>query len=170
MTSFASIFLSFFFFNDTATTEIYTLSLHDALPIYRFRPAVSPEIRPLRPGEAVGALAVSGAPVSDVAAMMPPKGATLGHVRGWNAAAGAGGQGSPAPAAVSGSGGLDGVLHVGQRLGNGFVTLDRRVRVVLHRPGHGRVERGDGARDGVHDRRLQRRQVRQLLDQSRVVI
>src|ERR1017187_11016772 len=28
------IFLSFFFFfNDTATTEIYTLSLHDALPI-----------------------------------------------------------------------------------------------------------------------------------------
>src|SRR5258708_25006884 len=26
----------FFFFNDTATTEIYTLSLHDALPIYRF--------------------------------------------------------------------------------------------------------------------------------------
>src|SRR3712207_6878377 len=27
------IFCSFFFFNDTATTEIYTLSLHDALPI-----------------------------------------------------------------------------------------------------------------------------------------
>src|SRR2546429_5637070 len=26
---------TFFFFNDTATTEIYTLSLHDALPIYR---------------------------------------------------------------------------------------------------------------------------------------
>src|SRR5712664_4982629 len=25
---------SFFFFNDTATTEIYTLSLHDALPIW----------------------------------------------------------------------------------------------------------------------------------------
>ena len=24
-----------FFFNDTATTEIYTLSLHDALPIYK---------------------------------------------------------------------------------------------------------------------------------------
>src|SRR3712207_9546889 len=28
----------FFFFNDTATTEIYTLSLHDALPISRLRP------------------------------------------------------------------------------------------------------------------------------------
>src|SRR2546427_6924682 len=26
-----------FFFNDTATTEIYTLSLHDALPIWRWR-------------------------------------------------------------------------------------------------------------------------------------
>src|SRR6266446_10068882 len=32
---FSYIFFSFFFFfNDTATTEIYTLSLHDALPIY----------------------------------------------------------------------------------------------------------------------------------------
>src|SRR2546428_13899654 len=29
------IVMSFFFFNDTATTEIYTLSLHDALPIWR---------------------------------------------------------------------------------------------------------------------------------------
>src|SRR2546429_6699360 len=29
------MFICFFFFNDTATTEIYTLSLHDALPISR---------------------------------------------------------------------------------------------------------------------------------------
>src|SRR2546426_12770682 len=29
----SSLSFSFFFFNDTATTEIYTLSLHDALPI-----------------------------------------------------------------------------------------------------------------------------------------
>src|SRR6266498_6161705 len=38
--SFLLIFFFFFFFffcNDTATTEIYTLSLHDALPIYRRR-------------------------------------------------------------------------------------------------------------------------------------
>src|SRR5258708_1220199 len=28
------LLFSFFFFNDTATTEIYTLSLHDALPIF----------------------------------------------------------------------------------------------------------------------------------------
>src|SRR2546427_12279650 len=34
LSAFHSIIL-FFFFNDTATTEIYTLSLHDALPIYR---------------------------------------------------------------------------------------------------------------------------------------
>src|SRR3712207_9081677 len=27
----------FFFFNDTATTEIYTLSLHDALPIFNYQ-------------------------------------------------------------------------------------------------------------------------------------
>src|SRR2546430_9475709 len=32
-------FFSFFFFNDTATTEIYTLSLHDALPICETRTA-----------------------------------------------------------------------------------------------------------------------------------
>src|SRR5690242_21517352 len=31
-----SYFFIFFFFNDTATTEIYTLSLHDALPISSF--------------------------------------------------------------------------------------------------------------------------------------
>src|SRR5256885_17258826 len=35
----SSLFV-FFFFNDTATTEIYTLSLHDALPIYRFSGAL----------------------------------------------------------------------------------------------------------------------------------
>src|SRR2546429_9932489 len=33
---------SFFFFNDTATTEIYTLSLHDALPICRRFRAAAP--------------------------------------------------------------------------------------------------------------------------------
>ena len=31
---FVFLFFCFFFFNDTATTEIYTLSLHDALPIW----------------------------------------------------------------------------------------------------------------------------------------
>src|SRR5258706_11607080 len=37
----------FFFFNDTATTEIYTLSLHDALPISKKRPASRSSTRPL---------------------------------------------------------------------------------------------------------------------------
>src|SRR5256885_16837051 len=45
----------FFFFNDTATTEIYTLSLHDALPIYRRRrqghPLQRSHRRPLRPAD-----------------------------------------------------------------------------------------------------------------------
>src|SRR3712207_8079265 len=34
-----------FFFNDTATTEIYTLSLHDALPISQSRAGLRAEIR-----------------------------------------------------------------------------------------------------------------------------
>src|SRR5256885_17028580 len=43
--------LFFFFFNDTATTEIYTLSLHDALPISDLSPgslAKRPSRVPLR--------------------------------------------------------------------------------------------------------------------------
>src|SRR5437588_7295464 len=48
-------FFFFFFFNDTATTEIYTLSLHDALPIYAVEVANSvkalfPELRASLPG------------------------------------------------------------------------------------------------------------------------
>src|SRR2546430_4457916 len=44
--------LFFFFFNDTATTEIYTLSLHDALPISRWHQTLaardgSPHSQPL---------------------------------------------------------------------------------------------------------------------------
>src|SRR5688572_32758861 len=36
---------SFFFFNDTATTEIYTLSLHDALPISTLAASAPPSAR-----------------------------------------------------------------------------------------------------------------------------
>src|SRR2546430_7021800 len=42
----------FFFFNDTATTEIYTLSLHDALPIYKSR-AMRPQVIVRRPRAAL---------------------------------------------------------------------------------------------------------------------
>src|SRR6266850_3290381 len=38
--------LFFFFFNDTATTEIYTLSLHDALPIFGAGVMVGPTLGP----------------------------------------------------------------------------------------------------------------------------
>src|SRR3712207_8418901 len=41
------MFSYFFFFNDTATTEIYTLSLHDALPIFAFA-AVQRHVRSSR--------------------------------------------------------------------------------------------------------------------------
>src|SRR5215510_16590793 len=42
---FLSIFCFFFFFNDTATTEIYTLSLHDALPVSRFELCDPPNLQ-----------------------------------------------------------------------------------------------------------------------------
>src|SRR6266550_8165140 len=41
-------FILFFFFNDTATTEIYTLSLHDALPICGARTTGSQRADPIR--------------------------------------------------------------------------------------------------------------------------
>src|SRR5690242_21787810 len=40
--NFHCIVYYYFFFNDTATTEIYTLSLHDALPIYALLGVVVP--------------------------------------------------------------------------------------------------------------------------------
>src|SRR5256885_8199489 len=46
---FTHLFFFFFFFNDTATTEIYTLSLHDALPIY-WRRWAGPAPRPIHAG------------------------------------------------------------------------------------------------------------------------
>src|SRR5258707_9667773 len=45
--SFFNFFWLFFFFNDTATTEIYTLSLHDALPISPAR-RPAPPLQPAR--------------------------------------------------------------------------------------------------------------------------
>src|SRR5258708_17421869 len=44
MTSRRHSIFSFFFFNDTATTEIYTLSLHDALPICMGLAAARPSL------------------------------------------------------------------------------------------------------------------------------
>src|SRR5207302_9175145 len=49
---------SFFFFNDTATTEIYTLSLHDALPIS------SPSLTMASPGTSRRSTGAPPAPTS----------------------------------------------------------------------------------------------------------
>src|SRR5258708_14736696 len=48
------LLLRTFFFNDTATTEIYTLSLHDALPISATARALPPPRRAKRPRPTVG--------------------------------------------------------------------------------------------------------------------
>src|SRR2546425_11878573 len=58
----------FFFFNDTATTEIYTLSLHDALPIFtlalvRFPPTATKEIQYLNAKGALTYTDIAGDPV-----------------------------------------------------------------------------------------------------------
>src|SRR5258708_4940365 len=53
-----------FFFNDTATTEIYTLSLHDALPICRFCTRRSGTAR--APGMATGSRSNSPAPARGI--------------------------------------------------------------------------------------------------------
>src|SRR2546421_13101158 len=58
----------FFFFNDTATTEIYTLSLHDALPI-SFSREGQPGVRIDQPGiREPGVEAGKGAPVGGILA------------------------------------------------------------------------------------------------------
>src|SRR2546430_11117017 len=44
----------FFFFNDTATTEIYTLSLHDALPISDLRTVIKAALDAMRKNDTSG--------------------------------------------------------------------------------------------------------------------
>src|SRR2546421_3301367 len=75
------IFYFFFFFNDTATTEIYTLSLHDALPISNrsaAMPAQSPTLSPTL-SAIVAALrgSSSGMPCSTLPTRSAPTSAAL---------------------------------------------------------------------------------------------
>src|SRR6266487_6275725 len=77
---------SFFFFNDTATTEIYTLSLHDALPISApGRPRRSPGTARPAPGRSPAPFprTTDPAPVSATAAgsRRPPAAGPGGHTR-----------------------------------------------------------------------------------------
>src|SRR5579862_3047359 len=64
-------FFFFFFFNDTATTEIYTLSLHDALPIWI--------VRALDARQGPDALFPRGVPCRVVRRTPPPGRARSGH-------------------------------------------------------------------------------------------
>src|SRR3712207_7290766 len=64
-------FLIFFFFNDTATTEIYTLSLHDALPIFHARyrslpPGSSVQVEPTPDGGRAALIGVGGQTAVDI--------------------------------------------------------------------------------------------------------
>src|SRR5947199_9845726 len=68
LSSMCSLFYFFFFFNDTATTEIYTLSLHDALPIYSRQETSMNEQKPAHGTTRrtfVAGVAAEGAPRSE---------------------------------------------------------------------------------------------------------
>src|SRR5579875_3605027 len=73
------IFFFFFFFNDTATTEIYTLSLHDALPISRSR--LMPTIQaPQQPASAKRHI-LDVEQASEISIRFLHRGASGGHIR-----------------------------------------------------------------------------------------
>src|SRR3712207_8763673 len=73
----------FFFFNDTATTEIYTLSLHDALPISAARQRHPDQLGEDRQGNEDGDPSqVTGIqPRQRIGEDRTPEGADHGHVR-----------------------------------------------------------------------------------------
>src|SRR3712207_9479880 len=66
------MYIYFFFFNDTATTEIYTLSLHDALPISTGKGRI------LRRASCIGGIDFSGTVVSSSDARFTKGDAVLG--------------------------------------------------------------------------------------------
>src|SRR2546430_17737297 len=80
-----------FFFNDTATTEIYTLSLHDALPIYHARGLDCPDH--------------AGAPVGRFGPRRSPRGRGVRHL-GAPLRRSRGGQGRARAARVGAAAGL----------------------------------------------------------------
>src|SRR5256885_16251928 len=69
--------LSFFFFNDTATTEIYTLSLHDALPIAGAGRAPAALRLPRAPRRIVQVPQPDGADLEHLAVPLPQPGRRL---------------------------------------------------------------------------------------------
>src|SRR2546421_12421971 len=78
--SFTSVirhFSSLFFFNDTATTEIYTLSLHDALPISNTQRTRAGRVHSAQGGGAQGGIAMR----VELGAIAAVSSAALGRVR-----------------------------------------------------------------------------------------
>src|SRR2546427_7301461 len=69
----ALVVFAFFFFNDTATTEIYTLSLHDALPISLARGGVERRATGVV-GDLEPAPLVAGNPVYEASPVIRPHG------------------------------------------------------------------------------------------------
>src|SRR5258708_40090731 len=59
------LYTFFFFFNDTATTEIYTLSLHDALPILKGNVHATGRIEIKKDGSVVGNLTTAQIMIED---------------------------------------------------------------------------------------------------------
>src|SRR5260370_32977443 len=73
---------TFFFFNDTATTEIYTLSLHDALPISRCHPSLATLMASLpAPSHAIPRARARNASARAFPSLLPPASppAVAGH-------------------------------------------------------------------------------------------
>src|SRR2546427_10440306 len=100
-------FFFFFFFNDTATTEIYTLSLHDALPIAgRSTPSISTSPQAFSKLRASASASVGGRLIPDV--FLDPH---LAAEKNWGTypffdAAFLGGAALPVPLALTGMGGI----------------------------------------------------------------
>src|SRR5438105_12907507 len=70
-----------FFFNDTATTEIYTLSLHDALPIYAHTAERRKVVLVVEDEKAIGQLIADA--ISDEPAMRDRKSTRLNSSHEW---------------------------------------------------------------------------------------
>src|SRR5215216_7914086 len=105
------VYLFFFFFNDTATTEIYTLSLHDALPISDLAQLRAYRARPLCQIGVSAVLTYLGPRPSSASSSRPPKAtgspatSKIGNsTRAWKASRSPRGPVRTSPASVSSSG------------------------------------------------------------------
>src|SRR2546427_2539199 len=100
-------FFFFFFFNDTATTEIYTLSLHDALPISgRHTPAIFSNPHAFSKLHASASASVGGRLVTEISLHLHVAAEKNGGTYPFFDAAFLGGAALPVPLALTGMGGI----------------------------------------------------------------